>query len=70
MKMSSSEFESLKRDWFAKAQELGDRNGFAPVGLRGAWDVLHAMPGRLTRLYDQNLNDDHIETALRKILAS
>lgn len=37
--------------------------------MRYRWDVLHASRFDVCELYAQGLNDNHIDTALRSIIA-
>jgi hypothetical protein len=77
MKMPQADYEALKRDI---QQYAKGRIGFGSRGIRDYWDAFFGvmtvrseadpMTG-ITYVYDVlGLNDDHIETALRRIMHS
>jgi hypothetical protein len=79
VKMSQEAFEALKAA-VAQVDTLEARSAYAAEGLshrRYRWDVLHAarrvglLPERFVlNLYDnEDLNDDHIDTALRRAVS-
>jgi hypothetical protein len=73
MKMSAIDFGELKKAVLEVLDENPDmEKEYAKLGLspkRYRWDALWLSGVEVTKYYDY-LNDDHIDTALRKILGS
>jgi hypothetical protein len=71
MKISVDQFSHLESLFNMAVDKLGlpaDAQ-IAPT-VRARWDILNTLPYdmALRPLYDAGLNDDHIDTALRKIV--
>jgi len=61
MKISEQLFAELR-------VAIARAGGLSPhATMRERWDALHASRYPIARLYDAGLNDDHIDTALRRI---
>jgi hypothetical protein len=64
MKMSSGDFAALSA---AVTPHLASTADPAHSAMRQRWDAMHASGFGTAPLYKSGLNDDHIDTALRKI---
>ena len=73
MKMTSSDFAELKRVILETVDEHPGmkaeytKKGLSPMRYR--WDIMYLSKVDIPKYYHY-LNDDHIDTALRKILGS
>jgi hypothetical protein len=73
MKMTSEDYEELKLELIDTLNENPNMRGeYEKLGLspmRYRWDLLWLSGVKVTKYYHY-LNDDHIDTALRRILGS
>jgi len=75
MKMSKEHYEHMKTEISRALPTFGytlkDYTNAGMSSKRYAWDLVHSAnltPWLCNTLYKAGLNDDHIDTALRKIL--
>ena len=70
MKISKGDYEKLK-EAIAPHNSIFLRDTYEALGYsdeRYRWDLLHRSGFKISILYNQGLNDSHIDTALKRII--